>query len=274
MNYDHPTDAAVLAHAAATAAGGKLHQEGGLPPILIAPDGKALSLEHLLEVPTRHRRTVQLESLQSFLAYVQAHAEVSQPEQVFLCRERLRMEAIFDGQEWREDRAVFDLRTSKELATWTGKAGTWMPQAAFAEFLEDNLQDIANPTHTDVLGFVEKLEATRKETFKSAINQTTGETSFTWSRENSGTESARILSGFTLGIPFWHRGERISVTARLQHSIKEVDGRGVLSFRFKLENPEQIKDKLWDEALETVRGTLQGEIYEGSAPPPQEALEL
>lgn len=269
---DLSTEAAVIATLAAAAKAGHIHEIHDVP-VMVLPDGSLRSLEVLRDMPRRPIVRAELATVPDLLRYLEEQTGQEMSPAVFADRDRLRITAFVDYHQpgagsWLDHSATVQLKLSTAYGTWMNKAGTWMTQAAMAEFLEDNLADIASPSHTDVLDFVSKLEATRRETFKSAINQTTGEVAFVWTKENAGTESARIISEFTLGIPFWQRGEAIAVAARLQHSIKEVDGKATLSFRFKLQNPEQIKDKLWAEMLDALRLGLAEDavLFEGVPP--------
>lgn len=282
---DLQSEAAAIATLAEKAAAGRVHEINDVP-FIVLPGGQMVSLESLLEYPCRTKAKVSLDTIAALLDYLRDQRTAKDHPAVFANRSTCTFTAFMDyhsdgSGRWLDHSASVALKVSKEYETWVSAAGRWKSQGEMAEFLDDNLADIHTPTPAEVLTFVEKLEATRKETFKSAINQTTGEVAYTYSKENqAGNEKLVILSEFTLGIPFFHRGDRIQVKAKLQHSIREGnDGRAVLQFRFKVQNPDQIKDKLWDEMLAALRLALAEmtppvPLFEGAAPSAPEPVRL
>lgn len=257
------------------AAGHRLEVNG--TPLLILPEADGRSSVRSLDIleanPTSIRGTVTLATLADHIDYLKNMNNASAIV-MFADRARLRFHSILDYHRsnqasWLQHRATTVLHPSDQLQTWLTKAGVWQAQEQFAEFLDENLNDIITPTPATVLDFVECLQCTRRESFRSAINQTTGEVQFVWEKANATDEKTSIVKDFTLGIPIWHRGEAISVQARLQHRIKDGDnGKAGVHFRFKLEHIERIQDKLWEEALNSVRNQLAGvaTIYEGTEP--------
>ena len=274
-NTPTPENEVIARLAAQAAAGHRLEVNG--TPLLILPeaDGRSSvrSLDALQPHPTSIRGTVTLATLKDHMDYLR-NMDGGMPIVMFADRARLRFHSILDYHEsseasWLQHRATTVLRPSDQLATWLTKAGVWQPQEQFAEFLDENLNDIVTPTPATVLDFVECLQCTRKESFRSAMNQTTGEVQFVWEKTNATDEKTSIVKDFTLGIPIWHRGEAISVQARLQHRIKDGEnGKAAVHFRFKLEHIDRIQDKLWEEALTNLRRELVDlvTIYEGTEP--------
>lgn len=282
---DLQSEAAAIAVLAENAAAGRVHEINDVP-LIVLPGGQMVSLESLQDYPCRAKAKVSLDTIAALLDYLRDQRAATHHPVVFANRSTCTFTAFVDyhsdgSGRWLDHSAAVALKVSKEYETWVNSTGRWKSQVEMAEFLDDNLADIHTPTPADVLTFVEKLEATRKETFKSAINQATGEVAYTYSKENqSGNEKLVILSEFTLGIPFFHRGAPIQVKAKLQHSIREGnDGKAVLQFRFKVQNPEQIKDKLWDEMLAALRLALAEmtppvPLFEGAAPSAPEPVRL
>lgn len=282
---DLQSEAAAIATLAEKAVGGVMHTVNDVA-FMVLPGGQVLNLEGLQEYPNRAKAKVSLDTIAALLDYLRDQRAATHHPVVFANRSTCTFTAFVDyhsdgSGRWLDHSAAVALQVSKEYETWVTAAGRWKSQGEMAEFLDDNLADIHTPTPADVLTFVEKLEATRKETFKSAINQITGEVAYTYSKENqAGNEKLVILSEFTLGIPFFHRGDRIQVKAKLQHSIREGgDGKAVLMFRFKVQHSEQIKDRLWDEMLASLRLALAEmtppvPLFEGAAPAAPEPVRL
>jgi uncharacterized protein YfdQ (DUF2303 family) len=260
--------------------------EGDIPIVALA-DGLTLhSLERTNANPSRFQARVILTTLADHIAYIKAQrggdVNGDQNTVLFADRNQLRFHTILDYHEqetpsWLDHSLTTTLALSKQLQTWITKAGAWMPQEQFAEFLDENLGDIQEPTPATVLDFVECLTCTRKEAFRSAMNQTTGEVQFVWEKTNATDERTSIVRDFTLGIPVWHRGDPFAIKARLQHRIKENEGgKAGVHFRFKLEQIDRIQDKLWDEAIALLRTELADHttIYEGTAPSAPEPIRI
>lgn len=275
------TEASVVAKLAAHAVDPKRLYENSIP-IFAVSDGVTLhSLERTNDNPSRTQARVVLTTLADHIAYIKAQHSPGENTVLFADRHQLRFHTILDYHNratprWLDHSLTTQLALSKQLQTWITKAGVWMPQEQFAEFLDENLGDIQEPTPATVLDFVECLQCTRKESFRSAMNQTTGEVQFVWEKTNAPDEHASIVREFTLGIPVWHRGDPFAIKARLQHRIKETDGKAGVNFRFKLEHLDRIQDTLWEEAITKLRTELAdvATIYEGTAPSAPEPIKL
>lgn len=281
---EHTPEATIIASLAQKAATPARFAENGIPLVALA-EGIALhSLERLNDYPSRAQARVVLTTLADHIAYIKAQRYEDDDDQntvLFADRHQLRFHTILDYHiagtpSWLDHSLTTTLALSKQLQTWNTRAGVWMPQEQFAEFLDENLGDIQEPTPAEVLDFVECLQCTRKESFRSAMNQTTGEVQFVWEKANSTDERHNIVRDFTLGIPVWHRGDAFAIKARLQHRIAEKDGKAGVNFRFKLEQIDRIQDKLWDEAIAHLRTELADDatIYEGTAPSTPEPIKI
>lgn len=278
------SEASVIAKLAQQAIDPTRMVESGITFVALAEGLTLHSLERTNATPSRTKASVVLTTLADHIAYIKAQRDTSgdQNTVLFADRNKLRFHTILgyhnrETPSWLDHSLSTTLDLSKQLQTWITKAGVWMPQEQFAEFLDENLGDIQEPTPATVLDFVECLQCTRKESFRSALNQTTGEVQFVWEKSNSTDERHIIVRDFTLGIPVWHRGEPFAIKARLQHRIKENEnGKAGVNFRFKLEQIDRIQDKLWDEAITLLRTELadHATIYEGTAPSAPEPLKL
>jgi uncharacterized protein YfdQ (DUF2303 family) len=234
-----------------------------------------IHLERYAATPTDIRQHVRLATIKDHVHYVLRQQRAGRPNTVVFADRKLRkLTTIMEYHQpeqpsWMHHRVTTILERSQQLQTWLTTAGQWMTQDAFGEFLDANLSDIQKPEPATVLNFVEQLECTRKEYFRSAKNSTTGEVQFAWGKENEPEkETAKIVKEFTLGIPIWHRGEPIAIQARLQHNIKEHDGKASVQFRFKLEHIDRIEDKLWEELLAKLSEELKhsATVLEGTEP--------
>lgn len=275
-DLSHTTNAAVVAYLAAQAVIPKTIEQNGVPILVLPGNLKHHSLEQLLDNPHRTKAAVQMYNTVDLCAYIkqQVKEDSSQNPVLFADRKTHTLVAFLDYHKrdvaaWLDHKVTVKLEQSSQLQKWLAKNNQFMPQDRFAEFLDENLNDIQTPTPTEVLNFVEVLECTRKETFRSAIRQTTGEIEFKWSKENQNQDSAKIIEKFTLGIPLFLRGEPIAIHAKLFHRISEAEGqKAQLTFKYRLDNLDRIMDSLWDEMLTAVKTSLAEicTVYEGLPP--------
>lgn len=71
-------------------------------------------------------------------------------------------------------RVSIGFRPTPQWTKWKAIDGELIPQADFAEFIEDNLADIATPDGATMLEIVTYLQATRSVDFKSGIKLSNG----------------------------------------------------------------------------------------------------
>lgn len=217
---------------------------------VVLPAGASVrSLEQMCGEPQRPRGTVSLRDMRSFIAYVVERSSeepeadtrriygVVTPKPSFRC--------VFNDHGathagWRDDIALFDCPLSEEWQRWTAKNGVKMDQEAFAQHIEDNLPDIAEPTAADMLEVSRSLEAKKKVNFASGLRLSNGQTQFTYEEQVEGTAAkGRILvpEVFALGVPVFEGGDRYRLEARLRYRI--ADG-GKLTMWYDLLRPHKI----------------------------------
>lgn len=71
-------------------------------------------------------------------------------------------------------RACIGFRTTPQWAKWKHIDGRMLPQTEFAEFVEDNLADIATPDGATMMEIVTYLQATRSVEFRSGVKLSNG----------------------------------------------------------------------------------------------------
>lgn len=267
------TEAQTIADLARAAS--EVQEVEGVQFLLHHKDVQATSLEHLQPFPRRFNAHPVLYTLEDLVGYVRRHSAQTEGDVIgdhpviFADRKMLTFVALLDYHtsatpSWLDHSATVRYSLSRQLVLWKSKQGVKMSQEQFAEFLDENIIDIVTPSGSEVLSFAENLEATRTETFKSAIKLTTGETKFTWNNEKTGDVSTKVIEEFALGIPLWERGQPIKIQAKLFHRITE----GKLSFFYRLEQLENVIDVIWDDELAILRDRL-GEgitVYQGTPP--------
>ena len=83
-----------------------------------------------------------------------------------------------NGPGWSDMRVKIAFRKTPQWVKWQAIDGKMLPQVDFAEFVENNLEDIADPPKADFLEIVTYLQATRSVDFKSGIRLSSGAVQF------------------------------------------------------------------------------------------------
>lgn len=217
----------------------------GLIPLAVLPAGfKRESLEQYLPAPTRSRGNTTLRDMESFIALVKQESK-SEQTRIYGCFEPASFKAVFndcfmDSPGWRDHTATFSCPQSVEWKTWLGKNKSKMTQADFAQFIEDNLPDIASPPAADMLEISRTLEAKKKVNFASGIRLSNGQNELTYEEEISGTSAKgklQIPETFTVGIPVLEGGAKYGVECRLRYRIE--DG-GKMFMWFDMLRPHKV----------------------------------
>lgn len=170
-----------------------------------------------------------------------------------------------DGAGWGDFRAQIEFRKTPQWEKWTGIDGKLLPQATFAEFIEDNMEDIADPAGARMLEIATYLEATRTVNFKSGIRLSSGEIQF----QNLENLDAKVGAGtiaipetITLGLAPLQGSPLFRVPARFRYRLIE----GKLTLGVKLQRIEDLmRDVLEDVVAKIERGTNVS-VIEGRAP--------
>jgi uncharacterized protein YfdQ (DUF2303 family) len=289
------TEAGIVALLATAASSREIISQHNVP-ILLTPNGNGgvdrRSLEHLRDTPLRPSVHVKLATSKDLHQYLANQANWTRTENplcgstsepplgldnvvVFADRDKLNFHAFLDyhhvtGGRWLNHSASVTYKESHQFGIWKKHDGVKMGQEAFAEFLDENVLDITDPTGADVVAFASCLEAHRTEIFKSSTNLGNGEVKFNWSNESSGDSVTKFPTDMKIGIPIWTNGEKILIPVKLFYRVSE----GKLLFWYKLRNLENIIDQLWNEDVKFISEALLsiGTVYQGlppSAPSPQ-----
>jgi hypothetical protein len=137
---------------------------------------------------------------------------------------------------WGQHRAEISFTESRKVKEWR-KTLEWMGQAEFANFIEDHLEDIADPASTDLLAMVTDLEASVGGGFKGRVNLANGSVSLHF--QNEVQTSVEIPRELRLSIPLFEHGDRYLLPARLRFQIAN----GGVKFKLIFTNLEDAKEQ-------------------------------
>lgn len=235
--------------------------EGGIP-YLVTRDGdgyiRTVSLERLLDAPTEVRQAVTFDAVDSFCAYLNEYGDPSETR-IFVGESSLRIRAVidfhsrFNGPRHGAHTACYQLDRSTEWKTWLGCNGKLMAQEIFAEFLEDNRDDITVPAAADLIEMAQEFKATKGVQFASSKVLRSGEVKLHYSEtiKASGTTKERELDipeQFQISLPIFNRGDVRDVQARFRFRI--VDGSLLLGYR--IVGPERVERAAFDDVVTEI----------------------
>lgn len=243
-------------------------------PSVVVPEGfQVKSLEQLQNTPSRIRQSTNLISPGSLIAYIQRFRD--ERSVVFADKTKTRIVAVLDFHEnaasasWGEHKAVYDCPFSDDWKAWSAGDNTKMDQIAFAEFLENNIKNVApvgesypGPSGTELLEMVLAFQETRKSEFKSVKRLQDGTCQFQFSDEKSGSGNTKMPEKISLAISPFHNGSPYQVDARIRYRLRD----GQLALWYELIEPKKVVEHAFQEIVTDMETQL-GEdlpIYEGS----------
>ena len=245
-----------------------------LPGLAFIPqkDGRLESVAKHLPTPLRKRGNVTVFDPDSFNALVSANLSDDHTAVVYIDRDvnQPKIVAVMNdhgptGAGWRDHRVSIGFRNTPEWVKWKAIDGKMMGQEQFAEFVEDNLADVAEPVGGALLEIVTYLEATRTVNFKSAIRLSDGSINF----RNEEAVDAKVGAGqiavpetFTLGISPFFGVPNYRVPARFRYRLKD----GKLTLGFKLQRAEELIASVVNDICTKIALGAGVTVVEGIAP--------
>ncbi len=169
------------------------------------------------------------------------------------------------GPGWGDFRVKIEFRKTPQWLKWSGINGKMLKQVDFAEFIEDNLEDIAEPAGAQLLEIATYLQAARSVQFKSGIKLSSGEVQL----QHLEDIQAQVGPGFiavpetiVLGIAPIYGLPSYAVPARFRYRIAE----GKLELGVKLQRVETLMAKIIEDVVAKIeRGTMIS-MLDGKAP--------
>lgn len=158
-------------------------------------------------------------------------------------------------------RASFTPPWSEQWNRWRGIDGRSMGQGDFAEFLEENYLDIAEPPAAELLDVVANLQAKKNVDFQSGIRLQDGSTQLTYNEkiESKGKGALKVPAEFFLGVPVFFGGAAYKVRVLLRYRISE----GALSFIVKLNRREFVEQTAFGDITKAIEEATTIKPYSG-----------
>lgn len=233
-----------------------------------------LTADQFLEYPRRKEAYVTVTDVASFAQYYAKHAD--EDSEVFADDEPARghlaaITAVLDAHgadsaRWQNHRLTFELKATPEWQAWTGSNTRMMNQAAFAEFLEDHIADIAPDgpcTGADLLEMAQQFQAHTKVTFSSGHRIASGQTQFIYSETIEAKAGERgtitIPGAFEIGVRVFADLDPYRVKARFRYRMAD----GKLTLGYHLDDPERKVRDAVDQVVKAAEEATSATIMRG-----------
>jgi uncharacterized protein YfdQ (DUF2303 family) len=231
------------------------------------PEGHCIiPTESFQMTPDLPRGTVAMESLASLVSYTLSHKGGG--FHVFASLEKMRIDSVMDWHEpainselphpkWGDHRANLALKFTQQWKNWTGICSKPLGQVAFAEFIEENLNEIIEPTPADVLTIATSLSGKRKVNFTNSTSLGNGDVSLQWEEQTDAKAAGdvRVPSRIKLAIPIF-RGAEDETTFEIQALFRYRVSEGRLTFEIRLLHSDKVLDMAFAALVGVLRQNL------------------
>jgi len=256
--HSHPGDMAAVIQTAQTAIGFMPMEVPNAVYLPKAAEGRIEDLQRFLPTPRRKAGTITVFDAASFNAMVAENTDAG-PATVYVDRDVnspaiiavLNDHGLEAGPGWRDFRVQIEFRQTPQWKKWRAMDGKMVGQAEFAEFIEDNIADIAEPVGAEMLEIVTYLQATRTTDFKSGVRLSNGNVQFV----NIENTEARVGAGrvevpeqFKLAITPFQGLPLFAVPAKFRYRLND----GKLTMGLKLERIENLMNQVLNETVSQI----------------------
>lgn len=245
-------------------------------------------LDEYLKAPERKLGTATLTTLDSFVDHVNRHKDddtvvfaIDSPTQPGLL-------AVFDYNEsgpagaprFGQHCARYSFPLSDEWKAWMKAGGEAMKQAAFAEFLEDRIVDVMDPTKggdsiaefkinlgidlasaQQLMTLARGLSINVENGIANHQNLTSGEAQISFNEKHT-TEAGvtlRVPGGFAVAIPVFRLGDRWQIPVRLRYRVQRPD----LVWTLALHRTDLIFSKAFEEVVAKAKAGTELPVFFG-----------
>jgi uncharacterized protein YfdQ (DUF2303 family) len=219
-------------------------------------------------IPDRKQGVTVVRDAVSFHAYFDKHHD--DDTEIFADAEALTVTAVLDAHtadtaRWSGHRLTLRLRETDAWKQWLTLDGKLMAQEPFAEFLEDHLPELLEPSAADMLEIAQSIQGTTKAEFQSGTRLATGQRQLAYVETTTAKAGSKgqltIPETFTVGLVPFEGSEGYKLTARLRYRI---DGGG-LRIGYKLERPGDTRRQAFADVVATIAEQIEQPIMNGAA---------
>lgn len=218
--------------------------------------------------PARAVGLVALNTVTSLIAYVKRHS--TEGTDIWVHPDSGEVVAVLNNHDpdpgWGDHRARLKLIQTDEWGFWANANGKLMPQADFANHIEEGQKDILDPDPATMLEIASTLQAQIGADFASGIRLTDGQVQLKYIEQMTSTVGKqgdlKIPATFTIGIAPFQGESPFRVTARLRYRLNS----GRLAIGYILDRPADVIRACLDHVAETLHEEFDN-VYIGTPRP-------
>lgn len=169
------------------------------------------------------------------------------------------------GPGWGDFRAKIQFRPTPQWQKWKAQDGKMLPQVTMAEFIEENLEDIADPAGATMLEIASQLQLIRTVNFRSKVTLQSGVFGFQHDQDDKamvGAGTVDVPQIFTLGIAPIFGLPSYRVPARFRYRVAE----GKLTLGYKLQRIETMMAQIVEDLIAKIERGANVSVMDGLPP--------
>jgi len=255
------TEAAVIAHVADLAAEAqRVSVAVGEVYLARGHEGelRVLDTDEYAEHPRRDTAARSVTDAKSFVDYVNRHAH--RGTEIYAHTNSSKVVGIIDSHEgaglnpgWQKHRVSLDLEHSKQWLAWKNADGKLMEQGEFADFIDDQWNDVIDPEPARMIDIARTFQAHTKVNFESAIRETSGDVKLSFIEDTTAKAGQKgdieIPARIQLALRPYVGGPIYSIWANFRYRLRG----GAVFLGFKLERPELILEAAFADIVAEIR---------------------
>ena len=269
--------------------------KGDPVPVLVHGAGVGVTgvkkyLDEWRTAPERRKGTATLCDLDSFIAHAKRFSDGDSALFADDDRSAPSLTCVFDyhrktaagAPQFCEHRAVYSFPVSDEWKVWTQSSGRKMSQHDFAEFIENHILGIADPSGvisdsakviverlgasfaspSTLLGISRSLSVSVNARVKNASNLSTGEAQIQYEEQHSDASGGQVKvpSAFALAIPVFRNGPLYQLPVRLRYRVSD----GKIVWFFEVHGSDRVFDHAFKEACDRAGEETKLPLFVGS----------
>ena len=197
-------------------------------------------LERYQDRPRRVREAITIHDEASFIEYVNTFKQ--ETSRIFFDgltpvngSPAMRFVAVLDyseGKRWEKEQVTgvdlrpswgehvvsFQLRLAQEWITWKGADRKKFSQAEFAEFIEENRDDVVVPSGADMLELIQAFDTSRSGTFRSQMRLSDGNMRLEYTDETK-ADNMEVPTSLRISIPIFYGQAPRPIDLRFRYRV-------------------------------------------------------
>ncbi|MCX5229712.1 DUF2303 family protein [Streptomyces sp. NBC_00233] len=219
-------------------------------------------------IPARKQGNTTVRDAESFAAYFEKHADTD--TEVYADADRLTVTAVLDAHtataaRWSGHRLTLGLRKTESWEQWLQLDNQLMPQEAFAEFLEDHLPELLEPSAAEMLEIAQSIQGAAKVEWQNSTRLSSGQRQFQFVETVQAKAGQKgqltIPEQFTIGLIPFEGSEGYKLNARFRYRITKDGG---LTLGYKLERPGDVIRKAFGDVVTAIGEQIEQPIMNGT----------